>query len=297
MDQHDSQDLLTSGSTWFNGNTNKLVTVLVLTNQGVGPKFLAANPAQVVFITDKGIVISQNVEHFLKKHTFFNVLPEVENVITKLLAGDYSEDSAEEGDAEVEQEAAPEAPKAIDAAAVAKAAAVPLDLTFLTLEDDDRADSKVTSKALVKEVISLDQSPVIVNKDGGIVMAGSMFSITLRGWSEKSEQLVQTLFDPLGATKHFAGLAIGDNVSPVTFLGTTVSQDSTGKHLVINLASLEEEDEAQEEDAAEGEQIIVPVAEEEQSLDAIAEALSATPAVEVAAAAHAPQGLQIGVSA
>src|SRR6185503_11545557 len=105
MDQHDSQDLLTSGYTWFNGNTNKLVTVLVLTNQNVGPKFLAANPAQVVFLTDKGTVISQNIEHFLKKHTFFNVLPEVENVITKLLAGDYREDAAEEGNAEAEQAA------------------------------------------------------------------------------------------------------------------------------------------------------------------------------------------------
>lgn len=290
--QHDSQELLTAGSTWFNGRSNKLVTVLLLTNQNVGPNFLAANPAQVVFLTDKGAVISQNVEHFLNKHTFFNVLPDVETAVTKLISGDYSEDDG--GDAEQTQEA----PKAIDAAAVAKAVAVPLDLTFLTLEDDERPDSKVTSKALVKEVISIDQSPVIVNRDGGIVMAGTTFAITLRGWSEKSEHLVQSLFDPLGSSKHFAGLAIGDNVSPVTFLGTTVSQDSTGKHLVINLASLEEEDAADEEAAGEDEYVPVPVVEEELSLDSIAESLSIQPQVAAAAAqAQAPQGLQIGVSA
>lgn len=296
--QQDSQDLLTSGSAWFNGTNEKMVTVLLITNQNVGPKFLEANPPQVVFLTDNGSVISQRIDHFLKKHTFFNVVPEIESAITAILTGEIG--SEEVNEAEAEAAPASTAPKAIQPADVVAAQAIPVDLAFLTLADDDRPDSKVSSKALVKEIISVEQSPVIVSKDGGLVMVGSMFSLKLRGYSAKSEALVRSLFDPMSETKHFAGIVIDSNESPINYLGTTVSQDATGKHLVINLASLEEA-EPEVEELPDAEEPEAPVVEKEQSLDDIAEAMSSVSTVASAAPApaetSAPAALNVSVGA
>lgn len=77
---------LIPGSVWQREGKKKIttVTVLTITNTSLRSELQEQHPPQVVFVTEGGDVLSQDVDFFLKKRTYVNINSPVESLIAKI---------------------------------------------------------------------------------------------------------------------------------------------------------------------------------------------------------------------
>lgn len=284
-------ELLTPGSNWFNTRNNKLVTALCLTNVGgnFSPKFLEANPSQVVFITETGLTMSTTVEKFLKFHTFYNINGAAEELLLKLL--DLPNDEAEP---ENTDELPPPQAAKVTAEAVAEAKqyqarlSAPIDIQFLTAEGDKRRPALLSSDELKAELLSVETQPIIVDRNGGLSNVGIRYALVFNNPAD-FDKVVDSAFSPTSPTATYAGFYLGGELVQIdAYLGTSVQRSRAGSNLVVHLAQLEDdevEDEVTDEQMEE-----IPVAEPDPVTNAPKDfsALAATLAQQAAPVSEAP---------
>lgn len=260
----ESLELLTPGSNWFNTRNQKLVTALFITNTegNFNPKFLEANPPQVVFITDNGTPISMSVEKFLNNHTFYNVNVDAEHLIEAIRSGAAAKDvlaSLVKTEAETKSKATAEAPAKVtseDVAVFKAKPSTPIDIQFLTVEGDKRNPPLLSSSDLQNALLAVEQEPIIIERHGGLSHVGTRIALVFSN-APDFDKVVESVFDPASVTTNYAGFKLGEELIQIdAYLGTSVQHNRAGSSLVVHLAQLEEQEE--EEQVAEE----VPAAEE-----------------------------------
>lgn len=253
MEYQEKLEELTSGSNWVNGRTESVVTVLFVTNENVSPKFAEANPPQVVFLTQRGAVISVEVDKFIKAHDFYNVQPELERVLELVRSGNYMEAleaqeeleessiSIEDDDEEVsEDELESQADERIYGAKLAR----DIDIQFMTVEGDTRREPLMTDDLLRPLLLRVSATPIVVHRDDtGLAMVGSTYVLTFQNNDPNLAELISSAFDPESVCKHYAGFTIDGRLVEIdTVLGLYTEQNRAGSVLNLHLASLDVDD-------------------------------------------------------
>ncbi len=304
----ESLDMLTPGSNWFNTRNQKLVTALFITNTegNFNPKFLEANPPQVVFITDNGTPISTSVDKFLNNHTFYNVNVDAEQLIEALRSGAAAKDvlaSLVPAEAEPQLKATAEAPAKVtseDVAVFKAKPSTPIDIQFLTVEGDKRNPPLLSSSDLQNALLAVEQEPIIIERNGGLSHVGTRISLVFNN-APDFDKVVESVFDPASVTTNYAGFKLGEELFQIdAYLGTSVQHNRAGSSLVVHLAQLEEQEEeeqvteeapAAEESTTEAE--LAPPVDAPKDFSALAATLAAqqqtAPAAVVATSAQAAQ--------
>lgn len=261
MSTNEKYELLTSGSNWFNPKTEKLVTVLFTTNQNVNAKFAEHNPPQVVFLTASNAVVSVEVEKFLAVHEFYNIQPEVEQIIESLLSGvplELDEDE-EDADADADADEDDNAESRVYNAKLSK----PVDIKFHTVEGDNRQPPLMTNDLLLSVLTEVSAEPIVVHKDFGLFSAGTKYNLVFLNAEPALKDLLVDAFDPSSASQNYAGFTLNNQTVQIdTFLGVTDLVTRSGSMLIVNLAQLDEEFDSSEDDPESHE------AEEEPAVEA-----------------------------
>lgn len=298
MNTEESLDMLTPGSNWFNTRNQKLVTFLVLTNAAgnLPAKFLEANPPQVVFLTDSGLVLSTTVEKFLNNHTFYNVNSDAEKLIDALVSGSSAAAALSDllgTDTEADTAEAPVAASKVTAEDVAVYKAkpsTPIGIQFLTIEGDTRSDPLLSSEDLQSALLAVEQEPIIVERNGGLSHVGKRIALVFSN-APSFDTVVESVFDPSSVTTNYAGFILGDETYQIdAYLGTSVQHTRAGSQLIVHLAQLEDQDEDIElgDDAPEvltdstTEAELAPPVDAPKDFAALAAQLTKAPAVESA---------------
>lgn len=243
-------ELLTPGSNWFNTRNNKLVTALCLTNVGgnFSPAFLEANPSQVVFITETGLTMSTTIEKFLKFHTFYNINGAAEELLVKLL--ELPNENQQDPEPESTQAAKVTAEDVAGVKQYQAKLSTPIDIQFLTTDDDKRRPALLSSDELKAELLSVETEPIIVDRNGGLSNVGIRYALVFNNPAD-FDKVVDSAFSPSSPTATYAGFYLGGELVQIdAYLGTSVRRSRAGSNLIVHLAQLEEE-EAETEDTAE----------------------------------------------
>lgn len=248
----ESLDMLTPGSNWFNSRNQKLVTALLITNAAgnLSPKFLEANPQQVVFLTDSGLVLSINVDKFLNNHTFYNVNSDAEKLIDALVSGVslaalLGGESIEADTEELPDTETPVAGKITteDVEVYRAKPSAPIEIQFLTVEGDTRNPPLLTSEDLQKSLLAVEQEPIIVERNGGLSHVGKRIALVFNN-APSFDAVVESVFDPASVTTNYAGFTLGGETYQIdAYLGTTVQHNRAGSSLIVHLAQLEDQEE------------------------------------------------------
>lgn len=97
-------ELLTPGSQWVTPR-GRTVTALVITNTDMPDVFVEQQGQHVVARTDKGKIISIDLDTFLRKHDYFIVSPEYEFVMNRVISGEvYTLGDVEQEPSDIEGE-------------------------------------------------------------------------------------------------------------------------------------------------------------------------------------------------
>lgn len=307
----ESLDMLTSGSNWFNQRNQKLVTAVFITNTegNFNPKFLAANPPQVVFITDSGVPMSTTVEKFLANHTFYNVNVEAEQLIEALRSGAAAKDVlASLVQPDEEPDTATPAKVTSDDVAVFKAKpSTPIGVQFLTVEGDTRNPPLLSSDDLQSALLAVEQEPIIIERNGGLSHVGTRIALVFNN-APDFDTVVESVFDPASVTANYAGFQLGQDLFQIdAYLGTSVQHTRAGSSLVVHLAQLEEQEEESAEETEVGadavgdesttEAELAPAADAPKDFSALAASLAAQQSAPAAAVATSAQAAQAGGAA
>lgn len=281
----ESLDMLTSGSNWVNNRNQKLVTALFITNTDpkLSPKFLEANPPQVAFLTEGGMLLSIPVDTFLNNHTFYNVNAEAEALIATLIAGGNLSDLLNAAPSEDPQDTSSLAPAdsankvtAEDVAVFKARPSTPIGIQFLTVDGDNRNPPLLTSEDLQNALLAVEQEPIIVERNGGLSHTGTRIALVFNN-APDFDKVVESVFDPASVTLNYAGFELDGVITQIdAYLGTTVQHNRAGSSLVVHLAQLEEQEEEVGEDI-------------ELAGDSAAEDAPSTTDIELAPAAPAPK--------
>lgn len=256
MDYEEKLEELTSGSNWINGRNETVVTVLFVTNTNVSPKFAAANPPQVVFLTQRGDVISVTIEKFLRAHEFYNVQAELTEVLDFIRAGDFiaaqesvdmlnadKEENGQQGDLDDVNDN--DAEQLVYSASLAKE----IDIEFMTVNGDPRREPLMTDEYLKPLLQKVSASPIVVHSENGLAMAGYDYTLTFQNTDPELEGLIHSAFDPESVCKHYAGFVWNGKLVEIdTVLGLTHEQTRAGSVLNLHLASLIDHEDAEAED-------------------------------------------------
>lgn len=239
---------LAVGTNWINGRNESIVTVLFITNENVSDKFAQANPPQVVFLTQKGSVVSVTVEKFIRAHEFYNVQTELVDILTQIQAGSWDDIKMSDDEDETVEDSSPEP-------VYTGTTRRDIDIRFMTIEDDPRRAPLMTEEYLKPLLQKVFAEPIVVSTPDGLAMAGTVYQLTFNNNDPDLEELINSSFDPDSVCQHYAGFTWnGELVEIDTVLGMTHSQTLGGKALVLHLATLgeveddvvEAEDEVQE---------------------------------------------------
>lgn len=249
-------EMLTSGSNWFNPRTQKLVTVLFVTNEEVNAKFAEQNPSQVVFLTATNAVISVQVEKFLSAHEFYNIQPEVETLVEKLLSGEYDLGASVNNDDRDTDTDEDDGEVPVHRASLARN----VDIVFHTVEGDTRREPLLTNDYMLPLISEVKSEPIVIHRDGNLYSAGVRHSLVFMDTAPELFDLLADAFDPASSSQNYAGFTLnGETVEIDTFLGLTRSVNRAGAQIIVNVAQIDEGD----EDEAQVEELEVPEEVEE----------------------------------
>lgn len=189
-------ELLTPGSQWTTPR-QRIVTFLMTTNGNMPEAYVAQQGQHVVARTEKGNIISMDIDSFLRKHEFFNVSPEYEFLLNRLLTGEVfdlgevgTDDSADtEQDSELDVEALLDS----DGDSGEMEDLQPIEPVGVTFYHDGDQTPLLTQGDLDQLLMHVASEPVI---DNTCRLAGTRHVLTFRCDDENLHKLLVAAFDP-----------------------------------------------------------------------------------------------------
>lgn len=310
MTKEEQMEELRPGSLWFAPKTGKLQMVLFVSNLNSPERFRERNPSQVVFQTHNNAIVTIPTERFLAGHEFYQYHPEATAILELIEQGKFSNAlELQEATEEAEEIAAqdlrandnePEDSQERDLPSLLN----PIDIEFLTSNEDTRREPILASSEVSKLVTSITQVPVIMDVNGSMVHNGTHVTITFSAQEEEAKAILDSLFDPESALQHYGAFVLnGEIIEPDAYVGITELVNRAGRFfqanfIVLPSSPIEEEEPVQEEVVPERPKSFADLAADlkrAQEAEAKLEQVEATvPAAETEVPAPAPATSIVG---